>query len=67
MVLHDLGLAARYSDRLVVMSSGRLVDEGRPADVLTEEMLHAVFGLRARVLPDPVTGSPLVVPALPVP
>lgn len=62
MVLHDLGLAARYSDRLVVMGDGLLVDQGSPAEVLTEAMLSDVFGLQARVLADPVGGSPLVVP-----
>jgi iron complex transport system ATP-binding protein len=62
MVLHDLALAARYSQRLVVMGDGLLVDQGPPAEVLTEDMLLAVFGLRARVLVDPVGGGPLVVP-----
>jgi iron complex transport system ATP-binding protein len=62
MVLHDLGLAARYSDRLVVMGDGLLVDQGSPADVLTEPMLRGVFGLEARVMADPVTGSPMVIP-----
>ncbi|MEQ3552380.1 ABC transporter ATP-binding protein [Pseudonocardia nematodicida] len=63
MVLHDLNLAARYADRLVAMKDGRIVAAGKPADVVTEELLADVFGLRARVLPDPVTGTPLVVPA----
>jgi iron complex transport system ATP-binding protein len=62
MVLHDLALAARYSDRLVVLGDGALVDQGPPAEVLTETMLREVFGLEARVLADPVGGSPLVVP-----
>ncbi|RJK96878.1 ABC transporter ATP-binding protein [Vallicoccus soli] len=62
MVLHDLNLAARYADRLVVMAGGRVVAAGAPGDVLTPELLEEVFGLAARVLPDPVTGRPLVVP-----
>ncbi|KAA2262323.1 ABC transporter ATP-binding protein [Solihabitans fulvus] len=62
MVLHDLNLAARYADRLVAMRDGRIVREGSPAEVLTEELLLDVFGLDARVVPDPVAGTPLVVP-----
>ncbi|MDR7384651.1 ABC transporter ATP-binding protein [Promicromonospora iranensis] len=62
MVLHELNLAARYADHLVVMSAGRIVAEGAPADVLTREVVSEAFGLRAQVVPDPVAGSPLVVP-----
>jgi iron complex transport system ATP-binding protein len=46
----------------VVMSAGQVVAEGRPGDVLTAASVHAAFGLRARVVPDPVSGTPLVVP-----
>jgi iron complex transport system ATP-binding protein len=62
MVLHDLNLAARYADRLVAMRAGRIVAEGPPSAVLTEDLLAEVFGLAARVIPDPVSGTPLVVP-----
>ena len=62
MVLHDLNLAARYSDRLVAMKDGAIVAEGEPADVLTESLLAEVFDLDARVIADPVAGTPMVVP-----
>ncbi|MCX2733728.1 ABC transporter ATP-binding protein [Saccharopolyspora sp. NFXS83] len=62
MVLHDLNLAARYADRLVAMRDGAIVAEGAPGDVLTEELLADVFGLNARVISDPVAGTPMVVP-----
>jgi iron complex transport system ATP-binding protein len=62
MVLHDLNLAARYADRLVVMRQGRILAEGPPATVLTEAVVLEAFGLTARIIPDPVCGSPLVVP-----
>lgn len=62
MVLHDLNLAARYADRLVALRDGRIVAAGAPAEVITEELLAEVFGLAARVIEDPVAGSPLVVP-----
>ncbi|MHA3704395.1 ABC transporter ATP-binding protein [Jatrophihabitans sp. YIM 134969] len=62
VVLHDLGLAARYADRLVVLHGGRVHADGHPREVLTEAMLRDVFGLSARVLTDPDTGDPVVVP-----
>jgi len=62
MVLHDLNLAARYAEHLVAMKDGRIVVQGAPGVVLTEEMLLEVFGLDARVVEDPVSGTPLVVP-----
>ncbi len=62
MVLHELNLAARYADHLVVMSAGRVVAQGEPSHVLTEDAVLSAFGLEARVVPDPVSGTPLVVP-----
>ncbi|MRG61735.1 ATP-binding cassette domain-containing protein [Agromyces sp. CFH 90414] len=62
MVLHELNLAARYADHLVVMAGGAVVVEGAPTEVLTSETVHRAFGLEAQVIPDPVSGSPLVVP-----
>jgi iron complex transport system ATP-binding protein len=62
MVLHDLSLAARYTDVLIAMKDGKIVASGTPAEVLTPELLDKVFGLRAMVVPDPATGTPLVVP-----
>jgi iron complex transport system ATP-binding protein len=62
MVLHDLNFASRYADRLFAMREGQIVAAGEPADVITQELLAEVFGLDARVIPDPVTGTPLVVP-----
>ncbi|MER7403004.1 ABC transporter ATP-binding protein [Streptomyces sp. NPDC000070] len=62
MVLHDLNLAARYSDNLIVMRAGSILAQGHPRDVLTAELLHEAFGLRAKVIDDPVGDRPLVVP-----
>ncbi len=62
MVLHDLNLAARYAQRLVAMKDGAIAAQGDPADVLTEDLLAEVFGLEARVVADPVAGTPMVVP-----
>jgi len=61
-VLHDLNLAARYAHNLVAMKDGRVVVEGPPEQVVTEETVAEVFGLDSVVVPDPVCGSPMVVP-----
>ena len=62
MVLHDLNLAARYSDHLVALSAGRVHAQGSPAEVLTEEVVRTVFGLDSRVILDPTSGKPLMLP-----
>ncbi|WP_322795595.1 ABC transporter ATP-binding protein [Tepidiforma sp.] len=56
-VLHDLELAARWCDRLVVVGAGRVVADGRPGDVLTPQLLRDVFGVEARIYSDPASGS----------
>ncbi|MFE2157299.1 ABC transporter ATP-binding protein [Streptomyces lydicus] len=64
-VLHDLNQAARYADHLVAMKAGRVVAQGHPGEIVTAELVREVFGLASVVVPDPVTGSPLVVPGRP--
>lgn len=64
MVLHDLNLAARYSDQLVLMKNGEIIATGAPADILTPEYLEEAYGLKSRVITDPCAEGPLVVPEL---
>ncbi|MFC8537418.1 ABC transporter ATP-binding protein [Streptomyces sp. NPDC057249] len=64
-VLHDLNQAARYADHLVAMREGRVIAQGPPSGIVTADLVREVFGLDATVVPDPVTGSPLVVPGAP--
>jgi ABC-type cobalamin/Fe3+-siderophores transport system ATPase subunit len=61
-VLHDLNHAARYSHHLIAMRGGRIVAQGRPADVVDADLVRRVFDLDALVVPDPVAGTPMVVP-----
>ncbi|MEU3602936.1 ABC transporter ATP-binding protein [Streptomyces sp. NPDC006798] len=61
-VLHDLNQAARYATHLVALRDGRVVAEGAPSEVVTEELVEEVFGVRSRVIEDPESGTPLVVP-----
>lgn len=65
LVLHDLNQAARYADHLIAFRAGRVVAEGAPAEVVTAPLVREIFGLECVVVPDPVTGSPLVVPGAP--
>jgi iron complex transport system ATP-binding protein len=62
IVLHDLNLAARYADHLFAVKNGRIFASGSPREVVTPETVEAVFGMASRVIDDPVTGTPLVVP-----
>lgn len=66
VAIHDLNLAARFADRVLVLHQGRIAASGAPADVLTSDLLHEVYRVRARVLHDE-DGTPLVVPLEPVP
>lgn len=62
-VLHDLNQAARYATHLVAMKAGRVVAEGTPAEVVTPERIAEIFDLACRVVEDPETGTPMVIPA----
>jgi ABC-type cobalamin/Fe3+-siderophores transport system ATPase subunit len=61
-VLHDLNQASRYADHIVVMKAGRIVEQGEPRSVITAELIEEVFGLGCRIIDDPETGTPLVIP-----
>ena len=62
VVLHDLNLACRYGHHLLAMKNGEIVAQGAPSAVVTEELVDEVFGLRSKVIQDPVSHTPLVVP-----
>ncbi|WP_067822665.1 ABC transporter ATP-binding protein [Actinomadura kijaniata] len=62
-VLHDLNHAARYATHLIAMRDGDIVAEGPPGEVVTAELVEKVFHLPCQVIPDPETGTPLIVPA----
>ncbi|GGE49575.1 ABC transporter ATP-binding protein [Agaricicola taiwanensis] len=62
MVLHDLNLGARYADHLVALAGGKVHVSGTPEDVLTEDTVRSVFGLESRILTDPTSGRPIMVP-----
>ena len=65
MVLHDINQGSRYADHVVAMLNGAVAVQGAPKEVLTASMIERVFGLKAVVIADPVTGTPLCVPDAP--
>ncbi|MGI0131742.1 MAG: ABC transporter ATP-binding protein [Thermoplasmata archaeon] len=65
--LHDLNLAGRFADRIVVLSRGRCVADGTPTDVLSEDLLARVWGVEADLRRDPRTGAPYLLPHAVVP
>jgi iron complex transport system ATP-binding protein len=58
---HDLALAARFADRIVIMERGRLVADGEPREVLTVERIASVFGVEAMIADDTIGPHPILV------
>lgn len=61
-VLHDLNHACRYADHIIAMKAGAIVAQGIPAEVITEDLVESVYGLKCQIIDDPQTGTPLVIP-----
>ncbi len=63
-VLHDLNQACRYATNLIVLApGGRVAAQGDPCEIVTAELVADVFGLPCRIVDDPETGTPMIVPA----
>ena len=62
-VLHDLNQACRYATHLIAMKDGAVVAQGDPQEIVTAELVAEVFGLPCQIIPDPETGTPMVVPS----
>ena len=62
MVLHDLNHACRYADHLVAVKGGQIAAQGEPDTVVDEALVRDVFGIDCRIIPDPITGTPMVIP-----
>jgi iron complex transport system ATP-binding protein len=61
VALHDLNMAARFADRIVVLDRGMIVASGEPVEVLTADLIRRVYGVHARITID-ADGLPLVTP-----
>jgi iron complex transport system ATP-binding protein len=62
LITHGLDMAARFADRMLLLSRGRVAAEGSPAEVVREDTLRAVYGWPLAVHQDPTTGAPRVTP-----
>ena len=62
LVLHDINLALRYASRLIMMKEGQIYAEGKPEKIITEQNIKNVFGLPCRIISDPESGKPLIIP-----
>ena len=61
-VLHDLNHACRYASHIIAMRDGAVVAEGAPREIITAELVEAVFGLPCVIIEDPIAHTPLVIP-----
>jgi iron complex transport system ATP-binding protein len=68
MAIHDLNLASKYTDRVLIMKEGRIFDAGSPSNVLTTENIRSVYGVEAEVISrvDSNGGRPYIVPIRPL-
>jgi len=65
VVLHDLNQACRYATHMIAMRNGQIAAEGAPGDIVTADLVSDVFGLDCRIIPDPETDTPLMIPSAP--
>ncbi|WNI26617.1 ABC transporter ATP-binding protein [Streptomyces sp. ITFR-16] len=63
-VLHDINQACRFADHLIAMKGGTVIAEGDPGDIVDAALIKDVFDLPSVIVPDPVTGTPMIVPTL---
>ena len=59
LVIHDLNLAARFSDWMIAMRKGEVLYRGTPKEIMTNQVLRDVFSLDAYIAQDPWTGRPI--------
>jgi len=59
-IIHDINLAIQYADKLFFLKEGRLVAEGKPSTVVTAALIETVFGIKASIVPNPISAEPLV-------
>ena len=61
-ILHDLNLAAQYSDEIILLSEGEIVTIGNPQEVLTKEVIKEVYNIKVDMVVNPSTGRPYIIP-----
>lgn len=63
MVLHDINLACRYAHYIVAIKDRAIIAQGKPEDIITEQTIYSVFDMHCQIIPDPIFGTPLCIPA----
>lgn len=61
-VLHDLNIAAEYSDSVIMVNEGKILAYGNPKEVLTEENIKKVYDMKFHMMKNPITGKPYIIP-----
>jgi iron complex transport system ATP-binding protein len=62
LVVHDLNHAARYADHVIAMRQGSIVAQGPPREIVTQELVEQILGMRSQIIIDPVSETPMVIP-----
>lgn len=61
VVIHDINLAIQFADKLFFFKEGEVAAHGKPATILTQELIEKVFGVKTTIISNPVSGTPLVI------
>ena len=61
LAIHDLNIAAQFSDRVILFSEGIVAVDGTPEEVLTKNNIEAIYGSEVSIIPHPEHGSPLII------
>ncbi len=59
MVLHDVNMAAKFSDHLIALHSGQVIASGTPQEMMTPETLNKIYGMELALFSHPITGQPI--------
>jgi iron complex transport system ATP-binding protein len=62
MVLHDINLACRYAHNIVAIQNQQIFAEGASEQIVTADMIEAVFAMKCKIIPDPIFGTPICIP-----
>lgn len=62
MVLHDLNLASRYAHHIVALKNKQVFAQGKPEEVITDQLVHCVFEMKCNIICDPIFGTPMCIP-----
>ena len=60
-IMHDINLSIQFGDNLIFLKQGKLVAKGKPAEIISEELIREVFEVDTKIINNPVTGGPLMV------